>query len=92
MHFPGLSAEAADYLTDERPGVRAVGLDAPSLDFGPATDYPAHRAWLSTGRFGIENLKSLEQLPPSGTLLVVGAPSLQGGSGGPARVLAISSG
>jgi kynurenine formamidase len=92
MHFPGFSADALAHLAADRPEVRAVGLDAPSLDFGPSTDYLAHRAWLSTGRFGIENLRSLERLAPAGTLLVVGAPALQGGSGGPARVLAIDAG
>ncbi|MGZ6617227.1 MAG: cyclase family protein, partial [Solirubrobacteraceae bacterium] len=54
MHFPGFSVEAVEYLQHERPGVRAIGLDAPSLDFGPSTEYPAHRSWLPSGRFGIE--------------------------------------
>jgi len=89
MHFPGFSGEALEYLKEERPGVRAIGLDAPSLDFGPSSDYPAHRSWLPSGRFGIENLTNLELLAPSGTVLVVGAPPFDGGSGGPARVLAI---
>jgi kynurenine formamidase len=92
MHFPGFSADTVEYLTEERPAVRAIGLDAPSLDFGPTSDYPAHRSWLSSGRFGIENLTNLEQLAPSGTLLIVGAPPLHGGSGAPARVLAIDAG
>jgi kynurenine formamidase len=92
MHFPGFSVEAVEYLKDERPAVRAIGLDAPSLDFGPTSNYPAHQSWLPAGRFGIENLKNLEQLAPSGTLLFVGAPALEGGSGGPARVLAIDTG
>jgi kynurenine formamidase len=89
MHFPGFSVESVEYLRHERPGVRAIGLDTPSLDFGPSTEYPAHRSWLPSGRFGIENLKNLHELAPAGMLLIVGAPSLRGGSGGPARVLAI---
>ena len=69
--------------------VIAIGLDTASLDIGPSTDYPVHVAWLPGGRYGIENLANLEQVPPAGAMLFVGAPTFQGGSGGPARVLAL---
>ena len=71
--------------------VRAIGLDTASLDIGASSDYPVHVAWLPGGRFGIENLANLEKLPPEGATLFVGAPALKGGSGGPARILALLS-
>ena len=76
MHTPGFAPELAGFLTDDRPGVRAVGLDTASLDFGPSTDFSFHVAWLPTGRYGIENLSRLDELPPKGATLVVGAPKL----------------
>ena len=82
MHSPGLHPDLAGFLADERPGVRAVGLDTASLDFGPSTDFAFHVAWLPTGRYGIENLARLDELPPKGARLFVGAPKLQAGSGG----------
>lgn len=89
LHSPGFGGEAAQFLAAERPQVRAIGLDTASLDIGASTDYPAHVSWLPGGRYGIENLANLERLPPEGAMLFVGAPALQGGSGGPARILAL---
>jgi kynurenine formamidase len=89
IHTPGFSGELAAFLRDERPGVRAIGLDTASLDIGASADFPAHVEWLPSGRFGVENLANLERLPPRGAVLVVGAPRFAGGSGGPSRVLAL---
>jgi kynurenine formamidase len=89
LHFPGFAGETGEFLAAERPQVRAIGLDTASLDFCPSTDFPTHLAWLPTGRFGIENLANLEQVPPAGAVAVIGAPKLSGGSGGPARILAL---
>ena len=88
---PASGADAAQFLAAERPQVRAIGLDTASLDIGASTDYPAHVAWLPGGRYGIENLANLEKLPPKGAMLFVGAPAFKGGSGGPARILALVS-
>jgi kynurenine formamidase len=89
LHSPGFGGEVAEFLAAERPQVRAIGLDTASLDIGASTDYPAHVAWLPGGRYGIENLANLEHVPERGAMLFVGAPPLAGGSGGPARVLAL---
>lgn len=89
MHAPGFSPETTDFLRAERPGVRAIGLDTASLDIGASTAFEAHVSWLPSGRYGIENLARLEEVPPAGALLVAGAPTFAGGSGGPSRVLAL---
>jgi kynurenine formamidase len=89
LHSPGFSAELTDFVREERPGVRAIGLDTASLDIGASRDFPAHVSWLPSGRYGIENLANLERLPPAGAVAIVGAPTFAGGSGGPARVLAV---
>jgi kynurenine formamidase len=91
LHFPGFGVEATEFLKSERPQVRAIGLDTGSLDPGAAQDFPAHVSWLPSGRYGVENLANLERLPPAGAVVVVGAPKLGGGSGGPARIFALVS-
>ncbi len=91
MHAPGFGPELTEFLKAERPQVRAVGIDTASLDIGASTDFPAHVSWLPSGRFGVENLANLERVPPAGAVVVVGAPTFERGSGGPARVLALVS-
>ena len=89
MHAPGFGEELTEFLKHERPGVRAIGLDTASLDIAASRDFPAHVSWLPSGRYGIENLANLDQLPPTGAVAIIGAPALAGGSGGPTRVLAV---
>ena len=51
--------------------------------------FPAHNFLLGAGKYGLTQLANLAQLPPTGAL-IVGAPlKLVGGTGSPARVLAI---
>ena len=87
-HFPGFSAEAANFLLQERK-INGIGVDTLSLDHGPATNFPVHIAFLPTNRWGLECLVNLAQIPPSGAHLFVGVPKIKGSSGGPTRVLAI---
>lgn len=85
--FPGFSAAAANLLAEM--GAAVIGVDTLSLDPGNSTDFAVHYAWLPTGRYGIENLANLDRLPASGATVFVGAPKHRGGTGGPARVIAI---
>jgi kynurenine formamidase len=88
FHFPGIHPEAAEWLLNER---RAAGLavDTLSLDPGRSKDFGTHTTWLPSGRWGIENLANLDQVPPTGATMVVGVPKVQGATGAPARVLAL---
>jgi kynurenine formamidase len=88
MHFPGFHAEAAILLRDER-RCAGLGVDTLSLDHGASRDFAAHRAWLPAGRWGLEGLARLGELPAVGAVLVVGAPKVVGGSGGPTRAMAL---
>lgn len=87
LAFPGFSKEAAEMLWEV--GAVALAVDSLSLDCGRAWQFPAHHAWLGRGGYGIECLANLDQLPPTGATVFVGAPAHRGGSGGPARVLAM---
>lgn len=89
MHFPGFHVEAAEMLMEET-GTRGIAVDTLSLDHGPSPDFAVHYAWLPSGRWGLEGVANLETLPVSGAMLIVGAPKVKGGSGGPARVFAMA--
>jgi kynurenine formamidase len=88
MHFPGFHAEAVQLLMAEA-NVVGIAVDTLSLDFGRSTDFATHYAWLPSNRWGLECVANLGELPAAGGTLVVGAPKIQGASGGPSRVMAL---
>jgi kynurenine formamidase len=87
LHFPGLSAEGAKLLVAR--GISGVGLDTPSIDHGPSKDFIAHQILMGAGIYAIENLASLDKLPARGATLYALPMKIGGGSGAPARVLAV---
>jgi len=87
LHFPGLGEEAAKWLVEER-GVKAVGIDTPSIDFGQSKDFLAHRVLCAGNITVYENIANLEQLPPVGSYIVAAPMKIKGGSGSPLRLLA----
>ncbi|SIN93386.1 Kynurenine formamidase [Parasphingorhabdus marina DSM 22363] len=87
LRFPGLSPEAATFLAEERQ-IESVGLDTASLDFGRSTGFEAHRILMEKNIIGYENVTGLEQLPPIGAYLVALPMKIEGGSGGPLRIVA----
>lgn len=89
MHFPGFSLDAARYLVSERK-VNALGIDTLSVDPGISQDYSVHNMALPAHAIMIENLTRLDQLSARDILLFCGPLLIEGGSGSPARVLAIT--
>jgi kynurenine formamidase len=87
MHFPGLSADAAHLLVQR--GVAGVGIDTPSIDYGPSRDFVAHKILLAADIYQIENLANLDVLPVLGATVVVGVLNVQGGSEAQARVFGL---
>jgi kynurenine formamidase len=88
MHFPGYSLDAAKFLLEAR-SVYGLGIDTLSIDCGPSQDFPVHRYTLSHSLYHLENVAELERVPPAGAIVVAGAMNLEGGSGGPVRILAL---
>ncbi len=87
LHFPGLDPEAAQWLLDNR-GIVAVGIDTPSIDYGQSTDFRSHVVLYSANIAGFENVTNLELLPATGSFVVALPMKIQGGSGGPLRIVA----
>lgn len=88
MHFPGFHIEAAQMLMDETKAA-SLAVDTLSLDHGVSADFATHYAWLPTNRFGIENVANLDKVPAAGATIVIGAPKVGGGTGGPARIFCL---
>jgi len=91
-HTPGVSVECARWLAEEAPviglGVETVGTDAGAAhSFDPP--FPCHAALLGAGKFGLTQLQNLALLPATGAVLLAGPLPITGGSGSPARVLAL---
>lgn len=89
LRFPGFGVEASKFLVNERKAV-AFGTDTLGIDPGAATSFPVHsQVTHPAGLWHLENLQNLSQLPPLGAWIVVGVLPLVGGSGSPARVIAL---
>jgi kynurenine formamidase len=88
MHFPGFSPEAAAFLARSRQ-VSGIGVDTLSLDPGLDATYAAHKAWLATGKWGVELVANLQQVPPVGATVFVGATKVKGATRGPVRLIAV---
>src|SRR5712691_182062 len=91
-HVPGPSAAAIRFLVGERDvngwGVEAVGTDAgQAFGFEPA--FPAHHLMHGANKLGLASLTNLDQLPPTGAVLITAPLKIKNGSGSPLRVLAL---
>ena len=89
---PGPDADAARWLATQRDiagfGVETVGIDAGAAGgFDPP--FPVHHHLLGNGRYGLTQLANLDELPPTGAVLIVAPLRLVGGTGSPVRALAL---
>jgi len=92
QHTPGPGSEAVQFLVEQRRvlgfGSEAIGTDAgQGVHLRPP--YPCHYFMHGAGRYGLQCLTNLDQLPPTGSLLICPPLKIQKGSGSPLRVLAL---
>ena len=92
-HVPGPSAAAIRFLIEQRDvigwGVEAVGTDAGQA-FAFEPPFPAHNLMHGAGKFGLASLCNLDQLPPTGAVVIAAPLKIVNGSGSPVRVIAIT--
>jgi kynurenine formamidase len=88
LRFPGFGIEAVRFLLEER-GIAGIGIDTHGVDGGQDDTFAVNRLMLEQPRIVLENLTNLDQLPPTGAVLVIGVLRLKGGGGSPASVLAL---
>ena len=87
LRFPGLDPQAAAWLARER-RIAAAGIDTPSIDAGQSTTYASHVALMGENIPAFENVAALDRLPASGAWVIALPMKIEGGSGGPLRIVA----
>ena len=88
LHFPGLHPDAARWLVANRP-IKAIGIDTASIDYGQSRLFESHRVLFEREIPAFENLTALDQLPPTGAVVIALPMKIGGGSGAPLRAVAI---
>ncbi len=92
-NFPGWSLDALRYIYEERNaaanGHETLDTDA-SAEAAKAGDLACERYVLEKGKLQIEVLCNLDQVAPAGAILVAAWPRIEGATGMPVRVFAIS--
>jgi kynurenine formamidase len=88
LHFPGLHPDAARWLTTAR-SIKAIGLDTASIDYGQSTLFESHRFLFEKDVPAFENLANLDKLPLKGFSVIALPMKIEGGSGGPLRIIAV---
>ena len=92
-HTPGLAKETSALLAKER-DVLGVGVETVGTDAGQAATFdppfPNHYLMHGSGKFGLASLSNLDQLPPTGAVVIAAPLKIVGGSGSPVRVIAIT--
>ena len=90
-HYPGWSLAVLKLLYEER-GITASGHETTDTDPGLQTtkdDYSLESYILKQNHYQIELLANLDQVPEAGGIVMVSFPKPAGGSGFPARAIAI---
>ena len=85
LHFPGISPEAAAWLAERQ--IAAIGIDTPSIDYGQSTSFESHVILYTANIPGFENVANLKALPATGSFVVALPMKIEGGSGGPLRIV-----
>jgi kynurenine formamidase len=92
QHTPGPDVEVARFLVEER-DVLGFGTESIGTDAGQAQHlnppYPCHYYLHGAGRYGLQCLTNLDQLPATGSIVFAAPLKIQKGSGSPLRVLAL---
>ena len=92
QHTPGPDVDAVRFLVEER-DVLGFGTESIGTDSGQAyhlkPPYPCHYFMHGAGRYGLQCLANLDQLPPTGAIVFAAPLKIRNGSGSPLRVLAL---
>lgn len=90
-HSPGPTPAAIELLLKRN--IRGFGTETVGTDAGQGMHYvppyPAHYLLHGAGKFGLQCLRNLDLLPPTGALLIAPPLKIKGGTGSPLRVLAL---
>jgi kynurenine formamidase len=86
LHFPGLGIDGAKLLVAR--GIGAVGIDTPSIDYGQSQNFATHVQLMTNNIPALENVGDMSELTPTGSTIIALPMKIEGGSGGPLRIVA----
>lgn len=91
-HTPGPDAELMRWLVNER-DVLGIGTETIGTDAGQGghlnPPYPAHHYLHGAGKYGLQCLARLNELPATGAIVIAAPLKIRDGSGSPLRVIAL---
>ena len=90
-HYPGWSLEVVEFLCNER-NISAIGHEPGDTDPGLTAvsgGWAVEAAFLETGRFQVEMMCNLDQVPEAGATIILGFPKVVDAGGFPVRAIAI---
>ena len=94
-HTPGFVKECSELLARDR-DVLGVGVETVGTDAGRAHSFeppfPNHYVMHGSGKFGLAGLCNLDQLPPTGAVVIAAPLKIVNGSGSPLRAIALVAG
>lgn len=88
LHFPGIDPAAATFLASKR-NIKSVGIDTASIDYGQSILYETHQHLFEANIPAFENVANLDKLPVKGATVIALPMKIEGGSGGPLRMVGI---
>ncbi len=87
MRYPTVSAAAAQLLLERQ--IAGLGIDTLSPD-AEDSDFPVHKLLLGAGKYLIENLTNLSDLPPLGAWIMTIPIKIKDGTEAPIRAIAVT--
>ncbi|MBQ9057616.1 MAG: cyclase family protein [Atopobiaceae bacterium] len=91
-HAPGWCMPVLKKLVEER-NIAAIGHETFDTDASPeavaADDLACERYILNSGRFQVEVMNNLDQLPATGAIIFIAHPRIEGATGMPVRAWAV---
>ena len=94
-HSPGPTPDGIQFLIDQRK-IRGFGTETVGTDAGQGSHYtppyPAHYFLHGAGKYGLQCLANLDQLPATGAILIAAPLKIKNGTGSLLRVMALVSG
>ena len=87
LHFPGIHPDVATWILENR-SIASLGIDTPSIDYGQSTGFETHVILYGGNVPGFENVANMGELPVTGSFVVALPMKIEGGSGGPLRIVA----
>jgi kynurenine formamidase len=87
LHFPGIDGKTTEYLLKQR-HIAGMGIDTHGLDPSASEIYETNVQLAENHKIALECVANLDEIPATGSTVVIGLPQLHNGSGAPVSITA----